>query len=675
MEPKTNLEIPLDDEKISFPVYRMDSIVIGSGAAALNAAIHLKENGIDDIMIITDEWGGGTSYNAGSDKQTLYKLSISGKGSDSPLLMAQDLFNGKSMHGELALAEAAGSIEEFFHLIRLGMKFPKNEYGMYAGYQTDNDQRQRATSVGPYTSREMVKCLARRVMELQIPIREKEIVVKLLIETRGAGKRIVGFITFDYRNISDMYSKIPSLKEIPFKIYQAPNVIYATGGPANIYNNSVYPDNHYCSHGLGIEAGAKLRNLAFMQFGLASIKFRWNLSGSYQQVIPAYYSLDAETGEKKEFMREYFPSMRDMAYQVFLKGYHWPFNPLKCDIKNVNHSSLVDLIVFNEREIKGNRVIMDFLRNPWDLTGESFSLAELPEEALAYLRNSNAMQASPIERLEAMNPFAIQVYLDHGIDLHEEPLDVQVAVQHCNGGFAADENWESINIKGLYPVGEVNGSHGQHRPGGAALNSGQVGGLRAARNIAKTSKGELMFKVDEENIKKSVRSLLMEVKKSRAIKSSFISELSNFWDQITNRMTLNGSIIHDLGSLERSTIDAKKSYEKLIQGTVIPGWFELLSYFRCKDACLTHWFILGAMKQQMKLQPSVKPCYITVNDKNHFLEEVLDGNEKIWGTSEQEKNQTLVSWLDNGNLDHEMVDVRPIPEFEDWFETLLKKNQ
>ena len=77
----------------------------------------------------------------------------------------------------------------------------------------------------------------------------------------------------------------------------------------------------------------------------------------------------------------------------------------------------------------------------------------------------------------------------------------------------------------------------------------------------------------------------------------------------------------------------------------------------------------------MKLQPNVKPCYITVKDKSKFLEEVLNGGEKIWGTREQEKNQSLENWLGEGGLNHEMVDVHPIPEFEDWFETLLLKSR
>ncbi|MHA1698571.1 MAG: FAD-binding protein, partial [Promethearchaeota archaeon] len=325
--------------------------VVGSGAAGLNAAIHCAEFGIDPekIVLVTDGWGSGTSYNAGSDKQTYYKLSISGKGTDSPYLMAKDLFSGKAMHGDIALCEAAGSIEEFFHLIELGVRFPKNKYGLYPGYQTDNDLRQRATSIGPYTSREMVRRLAEKVVEIGIPVLPHHLVNKFFVDNIGSSSEIVGLSCLDLRpgNLFEKNKNFHLFDMLNLTLINSPVIIYATGGPANVFQDSVYPENHFCSHGIGIEIGAKLQNLQYMQYGIASIKFRWNLSGSYQQVIPTYYILNEETGEPREILRPYLSSIKDVAYQTFLKGYQWPFNPRLCDIRARQHSSLIDLIVFN----------------------------------------------------------------------------------------------------------------------------------------------------------------------------------------------------------------------------------------------------------------------------------------------------------------------------------------
>src|SRR5665647_1052865 len=91
---------------------------------------------------------------------------------------------------------------------------------------------------------------------------------------------------------------------------------------------------------------------------------------------------------------------------------------------------------------------------------------------------------TPIKRLSHMNPGAVELYKIHNIDLRNEPLEVAVCAQHNNGGLAGNIWYESTNIKHFFPIGEVNGSHGVTRPGGSALNAGQVAGFRVAEFIA-----------------------------------------------------------------------------------------------------------------------------------------------------------------------------------------------
>ena len=138
---------------IAFPLYSLNTLIIGSGTAALNAAVSLYRYGQKDIAIATDLWGGGTSNNAGSDKQTYYKLSLAGEFPDSPMEMAKDLFNGGCMHGDIALCEALNSAQAFHNLVNLGVAFPHDRYGAYVGYKTDHDPRGRATSAPRRESR------------------------------------------------------------------------------------------------------------------------------------------------------------------------------------------------------------------------------------------------------------------------------------------------------------------------------------------------------------------------------------------------------------------------------------------------------------------------------------------------------------------------------------------
>jgi len=229
------------------------------------------------------------------------------------------------------------------------------------------------------------------------------------------------------------------------------------------------------------EVGAVAHNLTESQFGLASIAPRWNLSGTYQQVVPRYFSTNADGGDEQEFLNGWFDSMAKLATNIFLKGYQWPFDHDK--VADFG-SSVIDILVQNEMINRGRRVFMDFRENSRATDGlEEFSLENLGQEAMAYLRKSGAIQATPIERLAHMNRPSIDLYAEMGVDLWKQPLEIGVCAQHCNGGFAVDVWWEST-LPHLFVVGELAGTHGVKRPGGSALNSGQVGSMRAAQRIA-----------------------------------------------------------------------------------------------------------------------------------------------------------------------------------------------
>jgi len=141
--------------ELTVPVYLLDTLVIGSGAAGLNALDWLFDLGRRNIAMVTEGVTMGTSLNTGSDKQTYYKMSLDSKAMDSPMNMAETLFNGQSVNGDTALVEAACSVRSFIKLANLGVPFPTNLYGEYVGYKTDNDPMQRASSAGPLTSKFM----------------------------------------------------------------------------------------------------------------------------------------------------------------------------------------------------------------------------------------------------------------------------------------------------------------------------------------------------------------------------------------------------------------------------------------------------------------------------------------------------------------------------------------
>ena len=287
--------------------YRINTLIIGSGAASLNASVGLHSNGQKDVLIATSRWGGGTSNNAGSDKQTHYKLPLSGAEPDSVTQMAADLFNGKCMHGDIALCEAQGSVQAFMNLVGLGVKFPHDKYGAWAGYKTDHNQRARATSVGPYTSIRMFEALSLEVKNREITVLDHHHCIALLPDRSGS--KVIGALALNSAETD--YTKA-------FVLFNSTNVILGTGGPSGIYDTSVYPLSQNGSAGMAFKAGASRQNLTVSQFGIASLKFRWNLSGNYQQAVPRYISTDKQGNDEREFLNDYFPDRRSLTKAVFL---------------------------------------------------------------------------------------------------------------------------------------------------------------------------------------------------------------------------------------------------------------------------------------------------------------------------------------------------------------------
>lgn len=443
-----------------------DAIVIGSGAAAYGVADWLYKEGVTDIAMVTENRFSGTSRNTGSDKQTYYKLSMDGYSPDSPYKMATDIFENGSCDGEKMYLQAVNSIRCFLRLCDYGVGFPQDEFGGYPGYKTDHDDTVRATSIGPLTSKVMTEKLEKVVLEEnRTPLFDNRQVVEVLkSENRVCGITALNTTTDEIEN------------------FYGRNVVCATGAPACIYESSVYPASQHGMTGVLIDAGVRLCNFSQWQYGMSSVDFRWNVSGSFMQVVPRFVSVD-KNGVEREFLAEHFSCAEEMFSNIFLKGYQWPFSYERVDL-----SSKVDVAVHNEIK-NGRKVYLDYTKDP-----EGFSFDCLSDEAREYLLKNNASGKTPAERLFKLNSKAIDVYKGHNIDLYKEKLRIAVCAQHNNGGVLTDNNYET-DIKGLYVIGEAAGTFGLARPGGTALNDTQVGGLLCAKHISENLTDDEIFEV------------------------------------------------------------------------------------------------------------------------------------------------------------------------------------
>jgi len=539
--------------------HRYNTVIVGSGAAGMNCAVHLcefmQQKGVADpakrIAVVTAGLGLGASRMSGSDKQTYYKIGTSPDVPDSAEEFAKSLTAAGCCHGDLSLAEAIGSLREFYHLVQAGVPFPTDSMGTFIGYKTDHDPFERATSAGPKTSRFMSECLQKQLERYGVKIYDGQEAAHLLTVGSGKSRRIAGLAAVDKK------SKGKANRTI--NVFLGANIVLAAGGPGELYKTSVYPKGQLGIHGLAFKAGLIAENLTESQFGLASIKFRWNVSGTYMQAVPRLFSTDADGKDEKEFLTGFFPTMSKMATNIFLKGYQWPFDPQRIEKLQ---SSLIDILVFNETQ-KGRRVFMDFLRNP--IGGDSmdeFDIDGLDPEAAGYLKKAGALQKTPIERLAHMNQPAIEIYKENGIDLYCEPLEIAVCAQHNNGGFAVNKWWQS-NIPQTFVIGEMAGTHGVKRPGGSALNAGQTGGLRAAEYIVNVYGCDLPDYSDKQSqIDRQLNDVVGGFKRYEGPSGVAPEQVL---EEIRNRMTASGGHIRELNDARKALKAAVELYKSVQQ--------------------------------------------------------------------------------------------------------------
>ncbi|MDE1992922.1 MAG: FAD-binding protein [Rhizobiaceae bacterium] len=505
---------------IDVPVYRAGCVVVGSGAAGLRAAVEMKRRG-DDVVIMSQSAWGGTSACSGSDKQTLHTANTADQG-DNFKAMARAIRAGGAMDEDTAYVEAVGSARMMASLQYLGLPLPQDPLGGTLRYQTDHDEVGRATSCGPRTSRLMVKVLADEAIRLAVPFFNHTTAVKILAEGEGPQRRVVGVLVI---RASDRTNGNP----FGLALFACNVLVLAAGGPGELYRDSVYPNGCFGSLGSALDAGIDLVNLTESQFGIGTRRegFPWNLSGTYVQAIPHIYSLDAG-GNEHHFLAQYYRTTQEMASNVFRKGYQWPFHSTRMlDFG----SSLVDLAIFRENAA-GRRVFMDFNRNPLPVPGDlPFGLDRLDDDVTQYLGKAGAAQGMPIERLRHMNPLAIELYRRYKVDIAAEPLEFAVNNQHMNGGIMVD-TWGRSSLAGCYAVGEAAGTHGVTRPGGAALNAGQVFGTRVAEHIGASGRAKTPPAGDIRAAEASVGDLLAVLKPDspltvKAIRSDVQARMSD----------------------------------------------------------------------------------------------------------------------------------------------------
>ena len=668
--PSKSVDAILGEARI--PAYNFNTLIVGSGAAGMNCAVHLYELMVDKgverpetrIAIATSGLSLGASRMSGSDKQTYYKLGTSPTVADSAMDFANTLTAFGCMHGDVALAEGESSLREFYHLVQAGVPFPHDPEGAYVGYKTDHDPFERATSAGPKTSKYMSECLQRQVDRYGIQVFDRHELVHLITAGEGESKRIAGVITLDRSRVED--------PAFGLTVFLCENLVMAAGGPGELYEVSVYPKEQTGVHGLALAAGLTAHNLTESQFGLASTKFRWNVSGTYMQVVPRIFSTDQNGADEQEFLTPYFDTTAKMATNIFLKGYQWPFDPQR--ILN-QQSSLIDVLVYYETQVLKRRVFLDFTRSPVPGPGkEAFDLEAMDDDAITYLKRNHALQPTPIQRLAHMNPLAIDIYAEHNIDIRTEPLEINVCAQHHNGGFVVDKWWQS-SVPHTFVIGEMAGTHGVKRPGGSALNAGQTGGLRAAQYIVHVYGSDVPTGVVPEAVGSQVDAVYRRLSKL-SLSSQGVAPAEAI-QMIQRNMSLYGGHIRQLDLCRSAAEKARNLHKKLRAGGMkIEQRSDLIGAIRAEHLSLTQLAFLEAIVEYIESGGGSRGSFMVLREDGDVVHpDLVDPSTDrpyAFVPENEELRQTIaeveIDSIDNGTFSLKRVSVRPIPARDDPFE-------
>ena len=226
-------------------------------------------------------------------------------------------------------------------------------------------------------------------------------------------------------------------------IFLADSIVLATGGGTKIYDISTNSSSGTGDgYSLGYQAGAELIDMEQVQFHPTGAVFPYDARG--RLVTEA---VRGEGGVLKNTLGERFMERYDP-----------------------------DRMELSTRDVVARAIATEILEGRGTQNGGVFlDVTHLPRT-----------------QVETRLPVMLEQFLQFGIDIREEPMEVAPTAHHIMGGLRITGHGETT-VPGLYACGEVvGGVHGANRLGGNALADTQVFGKRAgeAAGMAKMRKNE-----------------------------------------------------------------------------------------------------------------------------------------------------------------------------------------
>lgn len=421
---------------------RTDVLVIGSGGAALRAALEAQEGGAQVTVVIKGEFRrSGATFHSVAEVGAFNVPDGAGDPDDGPDVFLDDILTaGQGMSDPRLSAILAEEAEAALRYLEgYGVHFERaseREGAPYLTFQACFSSKARSHVIKDHF-KPIVKALGSEATRRGLQALDR-LMIKDLIVRDG---ECLGAVAVD--------------AEGRLVVIRAKATILTTGGASQLFRTNLYPsditgDGYAMAH----RAGAHLVNMEFMQAGVSIIDPFVNLFGNY--LWDARPNLWDREG--RPFLSDYLPEGLSIAAVIREKQRHFPFS--SSDISRFIEISIQKAINEGRGTEKGG-LLLDFIHDDLDsiLDDQSRSVAR-------------------------MWPLTYDWYKERGTDLRKDKVEITCSAHAINGGLRIDQDAQS-NIRGLFAAGEVAaGPHGADRLGGNMSVTCQVFGGRAGRAAA-----------------------------------------------------------------------------------------------------------------------------------------------------------------------------------------------
>ncbi len=469
-------------------IIKSDVLIIGSGGAGCRAAIEVSNEGKKALIVSKGLTfrSGCTGMAEGGYNAALGLVDPE----DSIEAHIKDTLKGGGYLNDPKLVDILinESPDRLKDLENYGALFDRQESGELNQRPFGGQSYRRTCFQGDRTGHEIMTALKEEILKRDIETIDEVMITKLILDpVESFMPKVIGAVGLDLKTSETIF-------------FQAKAVILATGGSGQLYpvtSNTTQKNGD--GFAIAWDAGAELIDMEEVQFHPTGMVYPDSRKG-----VLVTEAVRAEGGRLINSEGERFMSRYDDRMELATRD-------------------VVARSIYNEiMEGRGS------------------------EHGGVYLDVSHLDPQLIEEKLETM----LEQFLDVGVDIRKEPMEVAPTAHHHMGGLRINPDGSS-NIENLFGAGEVcGGVHGANRLGGNALADTQVFGKIAGQSAASAT-DIAEFRYNNEAVEEEEKRIKSLIKKGTISPMKMKEEIQQLmWEKV---------------SIVRNEQNLKSALERLIE--------------------------------------------------------------------------------------------------------------